>query len=236
MLARAGRHEEALACLEVALCRLEPQGANARLRVIDRGARATYGELASVLHKDTEGWARAAEWFEAVAARVAGWEQAGRLPAQLVREILPVLALRLHEHGRVEQARELLAQATASAQGRPAELMWVRDVARLTGHGEQADAIEADLLARRCLPVQAIAGVVDRLAGSQGCEAALAAAREAAKYTLQPDLLDRLIRLEEQLGNAEAAAEWARCKAEAAAAQSAPSAPRRVPPVRRPGR
>jgi hypothetical protein len=233
LLARAGRIDEALGCLEVSLVKsdvastLDPYAAAVlRLGADHPAARRAERNLADLFPEDTKGWKDPMAWFEAAAKRLQEWHAAGRIDGGTLQQALPLLATRLHAGGRQALAAELLAQAQILGAGAPRAQLAVRDSARHLGNEALAVSIERDLLARRVLPVASIAEVVGRVAKTDGDAAALALAESAAAYTLHPELLERLVGLAKTLGDVKRVERWEGVQKEAAAARQANPAPR----------
>jgi tetratricopeptide (TPR) repeat protein len=211
LLARAGEQDRALACLEVALCKLDaPAGLEHPHYVtyFTSGGRISDPDLQKLFPKGFEGWKEPSGWLEQALGKVRAWHEADRVTDYYAFRLLSVLAMRLHEVGNEQAAGTAFEQAQELAQSGVSQLLWVIDIARLIGRTDYADATELQLLNEGRLHIERVPEVVSRIKKTEGPEAALALGEKAAEYTLHPDLLDLLASCAEEAGKPDRAQHW----------------------------
>jgi len=221
MHARVGEIEDAIACLEIALCKLTPPEHTRypwyRSSFESPGYLSTY-EIAMQFPKDMPGFVDPATWLEAAQAKVSEWQEAGRINDSTALQIEAVIDLRLHEHGRTELAVANLSELEKLAGDDANQQLWIADVARLIGQSDTADRIERALFDAGRLHVERVPGVVAAVAKSDP-NAALALGEACAKWTLHPELTKQLIAAADAAGKKDRAEHWRKVRAEAAAAE-----------------
>ena len=224
LFARAGEHESADKCLEVALCKLPVPGdleyPHYR-HYFENPGYIGYDDMFRIFPEDREGWARPDEWAQLAAAKLDEWNDADRLREDTAFRLVGMMTLRMQEAERIDEARELLERLRKLAKDNSSRLLWTVDLSRKLGDDASANAIERQLLAERRLHVQRVPEVVARVRQSEGPEKALALGEVAALYTLHEDLLDHLHEAAKAVGDAERAQHWAEMKTEAEEAKAA---------------
>lgn len=231
LYARAGQHERAVACLEVALCKLDvPTGLEypwLKTYFTNPGRMGTR-EMTQLFpdsdqpeyEEDAQPWVGRAEWIEAAANAIEGWLKEDRLAEDQAFRLLALFALRSHQSGATEEADRLLAQLEELGKNAIGRVLWVADLLREFGHEERADALELKLLTEQRLHIERIPEVVARVR-KEDPKAALELAEQAAKYTLHPDLTQHLIELTTELDQPERHQHWVQTQADAEAAVEA---------------
>ena len=231
LYARGGELERALACLETAVCELDPALFPAEFRRFNWAERPGYldhAELRRLFPAPStleEEWPAAADWYRAAAAALEGWLAEDRVALDNTAQALALAALRLHQAGDTEGGRAILERLQERDDLSPARSLWVADAARELGASELADAVEARLFEERRLHVERVPELVARVLASEGPAAALALGERAAELTLHPDLLELLVEAAEAAGDAAATARWRATADEARAAREALRAP-----------
>lgn len=224
LLARAGEHDGAVRCLEVALCKLpvpdELEYPYYRTYFENPGYMG-YDDMFRIFPGDVTGWANPSEWAQLAADKIEEWDAADRMREDSAFQIVGLLAKRTVDAGRTDDARKLLARVEELAAGNPSRLLWAADLLRKLDDEPAADAIERQLLRERRLHVQRVPEVVARVRESEGAAEALALGEVAARYTLHEDLLDHLREAAETVGDAERTQHWTEMKSEMEAAKEA---------------
>ena len=211
LFARSGELEEALRCMEIALCKVDPELLPADQR---RWGGAEYpgylghNDLRRFLPLDAGEWEGAADWYRAFAAALEGWLGEERVNESNVSQALALTAVRLHEAGDGETARAVVARLREREDLATHELLWVADAARECGSKELADSIELELFEDRRLHIERVPEVVARALEEEGAERALELGAQAAEYTLHEDLLGTLVAAAETSGDADGAESW----------------------------
>lgn len=222
LLARAGEHEAAAGCLEIALCKLE---APANLKYpwyrtyFENPGRVTREDMIELFPEDTAGWQDSVGWLTLCRQKVEEWREADRVAERTAFEFQALIALRLHQAGETDAASDVLEGLAKHAEFYASRELWLADLYRRLGDEEQAHAIELRLLEGRRLHVERVPEVVGRVLEEAGAEAALALGVPATKYTLHPDLLDHLVAACTSLGRSADAERWVALKKEAEQAE-----------------
>lgn len=212
ILARAGDHDTAIKCLEIAYCKLTPPESGLQYPWM-RSNWTSFGyggthDFRRMFPQDTDGWKDAVGWFSLAADQMRVWIDAERMSRSLGMQGLAVLTVRLHENGAPRKAAALIDQVRELAGDKPSDLLWVADVARRIGKIDLGDDIERRLLDEGRLHPERVPEVVARILESEGAVAALAAGEKATAGTLHPDLLRTLVRASWALGDVARAAYW----------------------------
>jgi len=220
--AQNGEVEEALRCLEIALCRLP---APPKLRYpyyrtyFENPGYMSSLEIARLFPKEMKAFAAPKPWLVQAHARVLTWIEEKRLNDSLPPQLLAVLALRLHEQGETALAQSSLEHLKKLAGDKANDLLWAADVARIIEQAQVADQIERQLFDEGRLHVERVPDVVARVVKVEGPEAGLSLGEQAAALTLHPTLLDQLIAAANAAGKKDRAAHWEKVRAEAKAAK-----------------
>nr|MDJ0976585.1 hypothetical protein [Planctomycetota bacterium] len=223
LLARAGEHEQALRCLEVALCSLTPPGTAQRWhrQMYTRPGSLGFDDIRRLFPVDGKDLKDATAWYAAAHDALTKWLDADRASMTYLFRPLVILALRLHQAGAAEPASALLARLEAEAAEKPSDLLWVIDLARALGQEDKAYALERGLLESNQLIVTRLVEVLDHVAEREGPEEALDLAEKTAEVTLYPALLDALVELAEATDELERAMHWQGVRKQAEAAREA---------------
>lgn len=218
LYARAGEIDRALECLEVSLCELEVP---ADLKYpwyryqFENPGWIGYEDLRRFFPEDASDWPAAAEWYTAVAERVAEWQDAERLREDSAFQLMALAALRLHEVGDAEGGAELLERAAPLAGENANHLLWIADIARRTGDEARAVEIERTLLAEGRLNLGRTPEVIAGLREAGDPARALELGAPIAEHSLDPVILEELVLAAEAAGRADEAASWRERKAAA---------------------
>ncbi|MFN0058588.1 MAG: tetratricopeptide repeat protein [Planctomycetota bacterium] len=210
--ARAGELEPAIAALEVALTKLTPPARGLRYAFFrtyfDAPAQTPRAELGRLFPPRGEGFQDASAWLVRVAAALDAWDAARRLDPIQGFEARSLVAARLAELGQHERARNILSALEPFARGHANRELWLADLTRRVGDNAAADALELRQFAERRLHSGRIPVLIERVRAAEGEVAALALAEPATEWTLDEELMEQIIAMNETLGRTERAAEW----------------------------
>ncbi|MAG57188.1 MAG: hypothetical protein CMJ83_12920 [Planctomycetes bacterium] len=226
LLARSGRIDEAVRCMEVSICKLTPpESASFRYPWL-RNNWTNFGyagdhDWRRLMPKDTSDFKNVQAWYTKLAEATATWLEAERVAKPTAYRMLAILSVRLYESGRKEEAAKVFERVTRLAGKNADNLLLVADVARRIGNPEHGDDLERGLLDQARLHPERVPEVVARIYEREGAVAALAAGEKAAIGTPHPDLLDTLIRASRDVLDPARAAHWAGVKDLQAAAEVA---------------
>lgn len=211
LLARVGRDDDALRCLEFAVARSEPGPELLLLSAWDRQRRTMGGNLSWIdvqrlFSPVDDDWKPGASWLAAAGDAIAAWVRDDRIDDDQAFVALAVLSLRLHEAGDAARASALRTQVGELAEDDPGARLWCADLARRLGDTAAADAAEVALLDEGKLASQRLADVLRRIAANEGSAAALRRGDALYRRTAQPDFLAAMVEIAE--GDPEAHATW----------------------------
>ena len=197
MLAKAGEHERALRCLEVAICKHEPVGEVQfwQQRMFTQFGYMSADDIRRLFPADTEGWKDAGGWFEAAADALLGWQEAERSGGSASFQALAILALRLEEAGKSDKAQELLEHLRKEAKDSPGSQLWIIDVARELEQEDVAYQLERGLLESGKLGTGRIQEVLERVGEREGADVALDLGEVLTKTTVRKQLMDTLVKI-----------------------------------------
>ena len=176
------------------------------------------GDYQWLFPKDRSDWKDAPGWYEAVAERMLKWRDDQKLSRHAPLHVLALIVERLRESGRTPPAG-LVATVEKSISDAANDRVILADVMRAAGRGDEALAIERELLDAGRLHPDRMAAIVTHVREESGPEKALDLGESLTEYTLHPDLLEVLIQAAKQLGDEPRAARWEKTKAEASVAQ-----------------
>lgn len=162
-------------------------------------------------------------WLLEVARALPEWIQAGEVEAELALPALALVTLRLQQAGRPEAAaaaHTLARQLGSTARLSMATATLALAVAEKAGAAVDT-AVVRQLVAHRQLEVRQLAGVIRRVAASDGVPAALALGETALTYTQNDELLGELESLAQKAGDAARAAKFKATRQQAATARAA---------------
>lgn len=225
MLARAGRADEALRCLEFGVCEAElsadwvlrPSWERNRYRW---NANLGWNDLAALFPEATAEQPADPVWLGRAADSIEAWVNGGRLRPSNAFHGACVLAVRLAEAGEDERARRLAHTSAKWARGNAGQELWALDVARRVGDEAAARTIERGLLERGELYVVRVPEALRHVEADAGAEAALADGEAALRLTSDPEVLDVLIDLAGRLHRKELVERWTALRAAAVAAKA----------------
>lgn len=209
-----GRRDDALRALEIALCRFgsdEVRFSPEDWYVAEDQLEAPHVGLDDLLRVFPGGADSAPadpEWLQAAGAAALRWNAESRLHAATASGLLLLLAHRAQQASAPGLSRELLDAWWRLPEGSAGERLIAADLERLLGGEERARAVERELLAEFVLTPQRAPEVLQRIADESGPEAALAEAERLATWRRDRGLLETLVALHEQFGQADAAARW----------------------------
>ncbi len=195
LLARAGEIDKAVACLEVALCKMEPApGLPSHMHFwFGRAGRMSYVDVRRLLPPDVAGWKDAKAWFLALGKALPAWGEAERTDRSALVVPLSILMVRLHEQGATAPAIALLPQLESWSRERSSSLLWVADVARLLGRSAQANTLERRLFDEGRLNAYRVPDLLARVRAEDGPEEALDLVETVAAWTRHEQILDALV-------------------------------------------
>ena len=211
LLARVGRDDDALRCLEFAVTKSEPTADMLLLPVWERQRRTTGGHLSyqdvqRLFSPVDDDWKPGREWLGKSADAMVSWVRGDRIDHQQAFIAVALLSLRLHEAGDTERAADLRSLVDRMSETDATRGLWAADLARMQGDSVAADATEERLLAAGALYTERIAGVLRRIAARDGAAAALERAEIVFSWTAHPDFLAAALQI--AAGDAEAHAKW----------------------------
>lgn len=230
LFARANEIDQALVALEYAVAKMDPE---LFTNVDDPWFRLwpqNYGYLSHVdlkklFPREWEGdWDRARDWHIGAADRIATWMADERMNSSTAVDALALIIRRLVAMGETDAAAEAAQRLVALAAAEdlsPSKQLWVIDAAREAGLEVEAHAIECALLSAHKLHVERVTEVVRRVREQAGPEAARALAEQVARVVQHEDLIELLVALHTDLGDATGVARWSEHKQAVVAAQEA---------------
>ncbi len=223
LLARAGEIDKAAACLEAALCKLEPApGLAPHMHFwFRRSGRLSRPDIRRLFPAKTDGWKNPKAWLLRAAELLPAWVADKRTDGTALVEPLSILLVRLHAHGETELAAAILPTLESWTRERAYHLLWVADVARVVGRADHADALELRLFDEGRLATYRIPEVVDRIRESDGPEEALEAIEPLTKWTLHEVVLEAVIKAAREADDAVREVFWSEIADEAKEAQAA---------------
>jgi len=177
---------------------------------------------------------RPAEWFGAFATTLEGWLTAERVDVDNTVEALALAAVRLHEVGRVDEARALTSRLAERTDLEAGTRLWVIDALRQVGDEPRARREERTLLAEGRLHPERVQAVCAWILEQEGPEAALAAAQPYSGVMRQPELLELLAKAAGGATDPAAAAAWRAAGEAARVAEAELKAAREQPSGSRP--
>ena len=230
-LAKAGRIEEAIRCLDLALCEQDmtqstledPQWSN-----YDDQGSFNDNDLRAWLPPNWEGFEKPLAWCSALSRALPKWIEEERYYASRGLRILYLSSLRQHELGDVEGAHATWDVANKiadepekgswsrrwnrfgekKAKRNSSDDLWLADVARRSGRESTAIAIERRLFDERKLHVERIPDLLAKVADEEGLDQAWTFALEQAEFSRHPRLMEVVIDLAKRREDTEAVAEW----------------------------
>ncbi len=222
LYAMAGETERALECLEVAICKL-PVPDNLKYPwyryQFEQTGWIGFDLQLKLLPEDSSAWVDPKGWYESIAGKVKAWQAEDRMSDDVAFQLLALCAARFHELGEVERSGELLDSIVPLAKDSANLQLWIADLARKFGDDSWADTIERTLADEGRLHLGRLSEVIARVREGDGPMLALALGEPAAKYSLDNELLDELVRSAEAAEQTDRATHWRERKAAAAAAQ-----------------
>jgi hypothetical protein len=180
-------------------------------------------QLLTLFPTQADAWPGARPWLLEVARALPGWIKSGEVEAELALPALALVTLRLQHFGLPEAAgaaRALAGQLGSSMRLSMATATLALAAAEKAGASVDA-AVVRQLVANRQLEVRQLAGVVRRVAASDGVPAALALGESALGYTQNDELLGELESLAQKAGDAARAAKFKATRQQAATARAA---------------
>lgn len=229
LYARAGRLDEAIGCLEIALCKLDAPKTGLRypwLRTyFDNPGRLGYRDMARLFpnsdhpdyEKDPHPWRNRIGWISRAAEAVEAWRVADRMNDDQAFQLLTLFALRARDANDTETATRLLEKVTELGQKDFGRVLWVVDLLREFGENERADRLELELLEQGRLHIERIPEVIARVR-EDDITGAITLAEKAAEHTLHPELTQALVEMYESVDQETRATHWRETREEAEAA------------------
>ena len=204
LLARAGRHDEALRALEIGLCRLDPEDLPAAYRWWATSSGAlTRDDLERLAPDDVSTWRDPAGWSRALSAALWDWVDEERVEFERVTSLLALLAWRTHEAGDAAAAETMLAAVRDRLGADGDGWLWVIDVSRRIGAESLARSCEIEQLRAGRLAIARVADGLSAVHVVDGAGAGLEAADDVLAYTRAADVLAVAITIADAAGDAE---------------------------------
>jgi tetratricopeptide (TPR) repeat protein len=194
--ARGGDPEQAIRCLEIALCKLPKPSTSSYpyyLADFDRTGFISDYEIAVMFPKGPSNFVDLPSWLAIAAKNVSTWHAEKRLPNTEALPLLSVLAMRLHDLGQTEDAIKLLGPITAAAGTNANQHLFVVDVNRYLGKTAESSVLEMALFTQSRLNVERIPNLIAETIQRDGIEAGLALGEKACEMTLHPQMLAHLV-------------------------------------------
>lgn len=242
VLARAGRVDEAVRCVDLALCKQDPSAS-----LLPGSRRSVYGYAGSYSNEDLrrwfpaewDGWRSPRGWCGALALHVTRSAGEARMNELGALKLLCLIAVRQYELSDTEAADSTweAARAIAEAQAArscarrfvewkstaglsPENQLWLADSARRLGRVSRARSIERELYETARLPVERLPDYLRATADETNPEAAFARVEERARFSRQDALIDLLIELATEFGDTAAVERWQAARDEAEEARA----------------
>ncbi len=178
LLARAGRTDEAMACLEFAICRPEETAESLTLPAWERqrrfmGITLNTNDVRRMFPAPGGDWQPSPAWLSRSADALAQWIGEERTERDRMFTGLVVMSARLHAAGDSARAAKLATLAAETAEGDGNRSLWMVDLHRRRGDEASARKLEDGLVSGGGLYVHRLAGILDRVAQEEGVDTAL---------------------------------------------------------------
>lgn len=223
LLAQAGEYERALACFEVAFCKIDAGtfhsegyfwAGNLRAQGMDGQT------IAILVPEEASALPEIANWYRLLAPALLRWTEEERVNQWTADRLATLLVWRMDQVGLSEASVEfLLALQDFYATKERAPLSLI-DAARFTGQDLVANQLEQELLDKRRLSAVRVPGALESVAAAEGPGAALAFGQGVLEWSRGAEIYAAVAKFAEQAEQPEVAATLQQQAEEAEAAET----------------